>query len=377
MSPTSLPLQRGTALSLIYHLKFRVTLVGCLRISPETALKRIYSQTNLIVCLFALHHHTTYCHHHLEPTPFNLTMFIGSFKFIMESVKIMPLDTDDKKDPIIETWNRMKSAATAKIVKAVSKKIDGFKHNSLVRILDADPSAYASIAIDVASRDPHTAVVVTSESANILEQIRADAVRHNLSGVKVHTHDERLEGFQDNSFDIVVCSFGNAFLNSPGDTLKEFHRVLKPEGSLILSISENFAMEHLFHFIVDEMLASGNLEDFTYLESDSPVYFSPCVEPHSFENLLAEGGFDLAHVDHEVARIVLTDASYKDDIEGYTVEELAKNGKNKKALARAKLAFLELTKDPSLVSRDKCGNLVTTLPRQFKIMTATRKSANP
>ena len=295
----------------------------------------------------------------------------------MESVKIMPLDTDDKKDPIIETWNRMKSAATAKIVKAVSKKIDGFKHNSLVRILDADPSAYASIAIDVASRDPHTAVVVTSESANILEQIRADAVRHNLSGVKVHTHDERLEGFQDNSFDIVVCSFGNAFLNSPGDTLKEFHRVLKPEGSLILSISENFAMEHLFHFIVDEMLASGNLEDFTYLESDSPVYFSPCVEPHSFENLLAEGGFDLAHVDHEVARIVLTDASYKDDIEGYTVEELAKNGKNKKALARAKLAFLELTKDPSLVSRDKCGNLVTTLPRQFKIMTATRKSANP
>jgi len=294
----------------------------------------------------------------------------------MESVPFIPLDVDvdAKKDPLIDTWNRMKSAATAKIVKAVAKQIDRFKHNSTVRILDAGPSAYASIAIDVASRDPHTCVVVTSESAGVLEKIREDAVRHALSSVKVHTHDECLEGFQDSSFDIVVCSFGQAFLNSPRDTLQEFHRVLKPEGSLVVSISDNFAMEHLFHFILDEMLASGNLEDFTYLESDSPIYFNKCVEPHSFEKLIADGGFDLAHVDHEVARIILTDASYKDDIEGFTVEELAKNGKTRKAMEGAKRAFVELTKDPSLVSRDTCGNLVTSLPRQFKIMTATRQS---
>ena len=294
----------------------------------------------------------------------------------MESVPSIPLDVnvDAKKDPLIETWNKMKSVATARIVKAVTKQIDRFKHNSTVRILDAGPSAYASIAIDVASRDPHTTVVVTSESAGVLEKIREDAVRHALSSVKVHTHDESLEGFQDSSFDIVVCSFGQAFLNSPRDTLQEFHRVLKPEGSLVVSISENFAMEHLFHFIMDEMLASGNLEDFTYLESDSPIHFSKCVEPHSFEKLIADGGFDLAHVDHEVARIILTDASYKDDIEGYTADELAKNGKIRKAMEGTKRAFVELTKDPSLVSRDKCGNLVTSLPRQFKIMTATKSA---
>ena len=294
---------------------------------------------------------------------------------MMESVPFIPLDVDvdAKNDPLIETWNRMKSAATAKIVKAVAKQIDKFKHNSTVKILDAGPSAYASIAIDVASRDPHTSVVVTSESAGVLEKIREDTVRHALSSVKVHTHDESLEGFPDSFFDIVVCSFGQDFLNSPRDTLQEFHRVLKPEGSLVVSISENFAMEHLFHFILDEMLASGNLEDFTYLESDSPIYFNKCVEPHSFEKLIADGGFDLAHVDHEVARIVLTDASYKDDIEGCTMEELAKNGKKRKAMEGAKRAFVELTKDPSLVSRDTCGNLVTSLPRQFKIMTATRQ----
>jgi ubiquinone/menaquinone biosynthesis C-methylase UbiE len=297
----------------------------------------------------------------------------------MESVPLIPLnvDVDAKKEPLVETWNKMKSAATMRIVKAVTKQIDRLKFNSPVRILDADPSAYASIAVDVASRDPHANVVVTSESAGVLEKIRSDAVRSALSSAKVCTHDESLEGFQDSSFDIVVCSFGQAFQNSPRDTLKEFHRLLKPEGSLIASISENFAMEHLFHFIVDEMLASGNLEDFTYLGSDSPTYFSKNVEPHSFEKLIADGGFDLAHVDHEIARIVLTDAGYKDDIEGYTVEELAKSGKNRRtALERAKRAFVELTKDQSLVSRDKSGNLVTTLPRQFKIMTATRRFAN-
>ena len=29
-------------------------------------------------------------------------------------------------------------------------------------------------------------------------------------------------------------------------------------------------------------------------------------------------------------------------------------------------------KDPSLVSRDKCGNMVTTLPSRFKLAIATR-----
>ena len=294
----------------------------------------------------------------------------------MESGSFKPLDIDEKKDPVIGTWHRMKTAATAKIVKALTKQIDGIKPNTPVRILDADPSAYASIAIDVASRDPHVSVVVTSESAGVLEKIRADAVRHALSSVKVHTHDESLDGFKDNFFDIVVCSFGQAFRNSPRDTLENFHRVLKPGGSLVISVSENFAMEHMFHFIVDEMLASGNLEDFTYLESDSPIYFNKCVEPQSFEKLIADSGFNLTYVDHEVARIILTDPSYKDDIEGYTVEELAKNGKNKKALEGAKRALLELMRDPSLVSRDKCGNLVTVLPRQFKILIATKQSVN-
>jgi ubiquinone/menaquinone biosynthesis C-methylase UbiE len=294
----------------------------------------------------------------------------------MESSQFKSLYIDEHKYPLIETWNKMKTAATAKIVKAATKQIDGIKPNTPVRILDADPPAYASIAIDVASRDPHVSVVVTSESSGVLEKIRADAVRHALSSVKVHTHDESLDEFKDEFFDIVVCSFGQSFRNSPRDTLESFHRVLKPGGSLIVSVSENFAMEHMFHFIMDEMLASGNLEDFTYLESDSPIYFNKCVEPESFEKLIADGGFNLTNVDHEVARIILTDPSYKDDIEGYSAEELAKNGKKKKAVEGAKKALLELMRDPSLVSRNKSGNLVTVLPRQFKILTASKLSAN-
>jgi hypothetical protein len=54
------------------------------------------------------------------------------------------------------------------------------------------------------------------------------------------------------------------------------------------------------------------------------------------------------------------------------LQELQKTGK-KTTVEKARKAFVSLIRDPSLVSRDKCGNLVTTLPSRFKIVTATRQ----
>ncbi|KAL7553873.1 hypothetical protein ACHAWF_018282 [Thalassiosira exigua] len=296
---------------------------------------------------------------------------------------IKPVDV--KEDPVIfETWNRMKSAASEKIVNAVKKQIDGFEHDKAVRVLDAAPTPYANTAIDIASSHPYATVTATSRSVNVVEGIRAEVVKHGLSNMKVKALDSsHMTTFPDKSFDVVVCSFGLAFLSSPGDTLKEYYRLLKPGGSLIVSVWEDFSLKHLSDFIVEKIHSAGNLEDYLDLEAGSPgvlTQLAPYAKPGQLEKLIEDGGFSLTSVDHETARILLSDASCKSDF-GVDVatlairpflQELEKSGENKNVFNEAKKAFQSLLRDPSLVSRDSCGNLVTTLPSRFRVVTATR-----
>ena len=307
---------------------------------------------------------------------------------IMKSSLIKPTDIDVGKDPVIfDTWNRMKSAASEKIVNAVKRQIDGFEHDTPVKILDVAPTPYAHSDSDIASSHPYASVVATSKSVNIVEAIREDVVKHGLSNLKVKACGTPLISFPAKSFDVIVCSFGLAFLRCPEETLKEFYRLLKPGGSLVLSVWEDFSLIDLSKYIVNEMYASGECEELISSGSTSPDVFNqltPYSKPHEIENLMSDSGFKLARVDHETARIILSDASCEAnqvDKDGFNLatlgirpilQELEKTGK-KATVEKARKAFESLIRDPSLVSRDKCGNLVTTLPSRFKIVTATRQ----
>lgn len=300
---------------------------------------------------------------------------------------IKPADIDVVKDPaIFDTWNRIKSAASDKIVNAVKRQIEGFEHEVPVKVLDVAPTPYAHSDSDIATSHPYASVVATSKSINIVEAIREDGVRHGLSNLKVKACGTPLTSFPEKSFDVVVCSFGLAFLRCPEESLKEFYRLLKPGGSLILSVWEDFSLIDLSNFIVNEMYASGDCEDIIPSGPSPDVFnqLTPYSKPHEIENLMADSGFKLTRVDHETARIILSDASCEVDqfdADGFNLatlgirpilQELEKTGK-KSAVEKARKAFDALVRDPSLVSRDKCGNLVTTLPSRFKIVTATRQ----
>ena len=300
---------------------------------------------------------------------------------------LKPADIDVTKDPVIfDTWMRLKSVASEKIVNAVKRQIDGFEYDSPVKVLDVVPTPYAHSDSDIAAIHPYASVVATSHSVNVVEAIREDAVKHGLSNLKVKACDTSLTSFPEKSFDVVVCSFGLAFLRSPEETLKEFYRLLKPGGSLILSVWEDFSLVDLSNFIVNEMYTSGELEDLTSLGTSPEVFtqLTPFAEPHKIENLISDSGLKLSRVEHETARMILSDASCeanKFNPEGFNLatlgirpllQELEKTG-GKDAVQKAKKAFESLMRDPSLVSRDKSGNLVTTLPSRFKIVTATRQ----
>ena len=295
---------------------------------------------------------------------------------------LKPIDV--KKDPVtFDTWVRMKPAASEKIVKAIEKQI----YNKIVKmnVLDVAPSPYAETAIAIASENPNASVVVTSKSLNMVEGIRGQISKHGLNNIDVKLLDaSHLSSLQDKCFDIVVCSFGLTFLNSPKEALHELRRVLKPGGSLIVSVWEDLSLKQLSDYIVNELHADGSMEDFAVYKTEPRDVLGqllPFAKPHELENVVSEGGFSLVRVDHETARILLSEADCKTTEEGVNLatlpirpflQELDNSGENKHAFDDAKRAFESLLKDPSLASRDKCGNLVTTLPSRFKVVTATR-----
>ncbi|GGK88336.1 class I SAM-dependent methyltransferase [Rufibacter glacialis] len=107
----------------------------------------------------------------------------------------------------------------------------------------------------------------------------------------VHDLATPFDQLADNSFDIVLCALALHYIPDWTLTIQEFHRVLKPEGYLILSL------EHPFH-------------DYTYFQSTKyfevePVKctwngFGKPVEVHSFRrplmgyiSPLTENGFYL------------------------------------------------------------------------------------
>ena len=56
----------------------------------------------------------------------------------------------------------------------------------------------------------------------------------------VHDLSRPLQMLEDNSFDFVVCALAMHYLPDWGPTIREFHRVLKPFGQLILSVEHPF-----------------------------------------------------------------------------------------------------------------------------------------
>jgi ubiquinone/menaquinone biosynthesis C-methylase UbiE len=298
---------------------------------------------------------------------------------------IHPMDV--KKDPVIfDTWVRMKPAASGKIIDAVKKQLKLYRDRKDVKILDAAPSPYGETAIEIAADYPNVSVIATSMSMKSVKSIREQIKTRGIDNVDVIGLDSsHLSGFNDKTFDIVVCSFGLTFLNSPEQALRELRRVLKPGGSLIISVWEDMALSQLSDFIVDEMQATGSMEDFAVYDVEHTPRevlstLQPYAKPHELENLITGSGFSLTRVDHETARILLSDATCPADF-GVNVatlairpflQELEKSGENKHAMEAAKQAFQTLKKDPSLVSHDKCGKATTTLPSRFKLVTATR-----
>ena len=74
-----------------------------------------------------------------------------------------------------------------------------------------------------------------------LEWARTRFNKHGLTNVtaRLLPSVEKLDSFEDRSFDLVASCYGIANTMNPQDTLNEIHRILKPGGSFLVSVWEN------------------------------------------------------------------------------------------------------------------------------------------
>lgn len=93
---------------------------------------------------------------------------------------------------------------------------------------------------------------ISSEGVEDLKNVMAE---HQLGHVTTTDISEKnLNDYKDLSMDIVSCSFGlNRFLN-PESILQEVHRVLRPDGSFIVTTWDITTLEQIGDEILSRVL---------------------------------------------------------------------------------------------------------------------------
>ena len=107
-------------------------------------------------------------------------------------------------------------------------------------ILDAacGPGKYAEILIEQGA---------TVTGFDISSKMVALAKARNTGNGKFFVHDlsEPILQFEEKTFDIIICALAMHYLKDWNKTIQEFCRVLKPNGTLVISIEHPF-FEHLY-----------------------------------------------------------------------------------------------------------------------------------
>ena len=109
-----------------------------------------------------------------------------------------------------------------------------------IHILDAacGPGKYAEILMEMGA-------IVTGFDISPKMVAHAKERNKNLGNFFVHDMTHPLDMITDSSFDTVVCALAMHYLEDWNLAIQEFHRVLKPNGTLVVSVEHPF-FEYLY-----------------------------------------------------------------------------------------------------------------------------------
>lgn len=129
---------------------------------------------------------------------------------------------------------------------------------------------------------PQGRVVATDFSRAMLDSAEKNAAALGLKNIEFHVRDAADLKLEENSFDVVTCSFSLFLFPDMAKCLGEMHRILKPGGRLGISVWARGAVVPLWP-LLGELIRKYRL---------SPVVPNQIAwTPAEIEKLLSEAGF--------------------------------------------------------------------------------------
>ncbi|MEN0006073.1 MAG: class I SAM-dependent methyltransferase [Bacteroidota bacterium] len=147
-------------------------------------------------------------------------------------------------------------AAYEQMAEQYNAKIDHKPHNAYYdrpNTLKLVPDVKGLNVLDAACGPGKYAEILIERGASVVgfdlsPSMVAFAKKRNPTGGRFFVHDltAPLDQFKEETFDLVICALALHYIEDWGPTIREFCRVLKPNGTLVFSIEHPF-FEYNYH----------------------------------------------------------------------------------------------------------------------------------
>jgi len=154
----------------------------------------------------------------------------------------------------------------------------------------------ADLAIALAKSNPKAHIIGMDISEKMLEIGKRKVTKQKMdSRIELLIGDAASLPFEDNIFDAVTVAFGVRNFEDLDKGLSEIHRVLKPNGQVVIlefSMPERFPVKQLYHFYFKHLLpliggiVSKDRSAYSYL----PASVERFPKPSAFIEILAQIG---------------------------------------------------------------------------------------
>jgi len=101
--------------------------------------------------------------------------------------------------------------------------------------------------------------------------------------------------FKDDSFDFIFSLSVIYYINNPEDVIREFKRVLKKDGILIITSHTKYSIFTLWRILQRDILNLKKMEHLKFAKFYSTNYYAKLIKRNGFEILLQDG-FNLSFI---------------------------------------------------------------------------------
>ena len=211
-------------------------------------------------------------------------------------------------DTLSGGWEKWDAVIMDQMAPVSGAIIDGLSVGDGARVLDI-ASGTGEPGLTIAAQAPHSTVVLTDLSEEMLAVARRRAAARGVTNIETHVCSADDLPFDDASFDAVSVRFGLMFFPDMANATRELVRVLKPGGRMAASVWINPADNPWTSILMD---AIGSEVELPPPDPNGPNMYR-CAGPGFVRGLFEDAGLrEVSEADVRVELVTQSSAQYWD-----------------------------------------------------------------